>query len=798
MSESKRSGRYEKQHRGTHAAYESYFAGMDASMQQKVALTTAHFPIRGRIADMGSGSGRGTFDLASLYRGLELVGVDINPVSIERSREQYRQPNLSYAVGDISEMVFPEESLDGILDSSVLHHVTSFNNFDVGRVHTTLDNQVAQLKPGGVIIIRDFVIPEGAEQQVRLDLPLTDGAAEGSTSELSTAALFELFARDWRSSVNRHEPLAYRRADSPRSGFARYELSLRAATEFVLRKDYRADWETEILEEYTYLSQAQFEAAFRSRGLRLVISRPLWNPWIVRHRFEGKFHLADMAGNPLPFPPTNYLIVGEKVRAGDGVELVEDESQTLSAPAFLSLTVHRHRKTGRVFELVERPHQTIDLLPWYESEGQVFVLAKKDFPRPIVNACAEQPRLNRSSLSGYITEPISAIVSSTEDLSGEVSRVLEERAGLSRQDVLDISEPFSYYTSPGGVNERVLSWLVKVTARRFAPSPFPNYTKFKAAGAVREMDATQVLRASHVGGMFDARIEINIYHLLRTLGHGPGPWIGAAIALSEQPSAFPSDPSCLKATPDAAFEACAPPAESNFLTLKEGLFVERAQDGATLSKVAFEYVLPANLSISTVVALPVIKSARGLYVGIELRDLPAVQSFQGSSRIAAAPAWRLPRSVEHCMELPSFLTKAMRRDFHLGVRRVWELGGSYLPTAGVTPEIVYPFLAEVEVGETMPPSFHFVEINDLEAMLGAIQDGHLLITAYRLIHALERPPCVHLGDKGVARAAPRCIESVNERKGAIARLRKARHVGSLKVIYRDRSDAVGPVAAEVC
>jgi ubiquinone/menaquinone biosynthesis C-methylase UbiE len=738
MSEINRPGQYEKQHRGTQADYESYFAGMDASMQQKVALTTAHFPVRGRIADMGSGSGRGTFDLASLYRGLELIGVDINPVSIERSREQYRRPNLSYVVGDISEMVFPEESLDGILDSSVLHHVTSFNSFDVGRVFNTLDRQVAQLKTGGVIIIRDFVIPDGAEQQVYLDLPETDGTAQGNTRELSTAALFELFARDWRSSVNPRGAVPYRRAESSRSGFARYELSLRAAAEFVLRKDYRADWETEVLEEYTYLSQAQFEAAFRSRGLRLVTSRPLWNPWIVRHRFEGKFYLADTAGNPLPFPPTNYLIVGEKVSAGDGVRLVEEESQALSAPKFLSLSAYRHRKTGRVFELIERPHQTVDLLPWYENEGQVFVLAKKDFPRPIVNASAEQPRLNRSSLAGYITEPISAIISSDGDFRAAVAHVLQERAGLMRQDILDVSEPFSYYTSPGGVNERVLSCLVRVPARGFAPSPFPNYTKFKGAGAVREMDAIQVLRASHVGGMFDARIEINIYHLLRTLRLKPGPWIGAAIALSEQPSVFPSDPSCLTAPPFAAFEPCAPPAESGFLSLKEGLFVERAQDGALLSKVAFEYVLPRNLSISTVVALPVIKTARGLFVGIELRDLPAVQSFKGDSRVATAPAWRLPRSVQHCMELPVFLTESLRRDFHLKVRGVWELGGSYFPTAGVTPEIVYPFLVEVEGGETLAPDFHFVEINDLHAMLGVIQDSHLLITAYRLIHAMKQ------------------------------------------------------------
>src|SRR5215216_1520815 len=105
MKDTGQSGHYEQQHRGTQADYEAYFAGMDASVQQKVALTTAHFPVRGRIADMGSGSGRGTFDLASLYDGLELVGVDVNPISVERAHEKFQRPNLSYVVGDISQMV---------------------------------------------------------------------------------------------------------------------------------------------------------------------------------------------------------------------------------------------------------------------------------------------------------------------------------------------------------------------------------------------------------------------------------------------------------------------------------------------------------------------------------------------------------------------------------------------------------------------------------------------------------------------------------------------------------------------
>jgi ubiquinone/menaquinone biosynthesis C-methylase UbiE len=737
MSADDQSGQYQKQHRGTQADYEAYFAGMDASMQQKVALTTAHFPVRGRIADMGSGSGRGTYDLARLYDALELVGVDINPISVERAGRQFQRPNLSYVVGDIAEMVFPAASLDGVLNSSVLHHVTSFNGFDVNRVLATLDNQVAQLKTGGVIIIRDFVIPEGPEE-VYLDLPRTDGSEAGGTAELSSAALFELFARVWRSSVNPLGPVPFTRGESPRAGCIRYRVTLRAAAEFVLRKDYRADWETEILEEYTYLSQSQFEEAFRSRGLRIITSRPLWNPWIVENRFENKFHLSDLGGGALPFPPTNYLIVGEKVEQGQGVELVESVSRPLAAPKFLGLTASRHKENGRVYELAERPHQTIDILPWFEDDGQLFVFAKKDFPRPIVNAGAEQPRLNRASLSGYITEPISAIVDPSEAFGEAVVRVLAERGGFSREDVLEVGGPFTYYTSPGGINERVMSCLVRVRPRSSPPAAVANYTGFVSAGTVRELDAPQVLRSCHVGGMFDARIEINIYRMLRTVSASAGPWIGAPINLSAQVAELRPHPVELWSPthPAAAFEPCGAPAAPAFLSLREGRFSERDSGGRVLAEVTFEYVLPRALSLSTVVALPVVKTERGVFIGVEQRDLPAVQSFTGNSKIAAAPAWRLPRAVGHWTELPTFLTVSMRRDFNSRVRRVWELGGPYFPTAGVTPETVYPFVAEVESSKELESHFHFIELNELKNRLDLIQDGHLLITSCRLTHAL--------------------------------------------------------------
>ena len=696
-------------------------------MQQKVALTTAHFPVRGRIADMGSGSGRGTFDLASLYDGLELVGVDVNPISVERASEKFQRANLSYVVGDISQMVFPANSLDGILDSSVLHHVTSFNNFDVNRVLTTLDNQVAQLKPGGVIIIRDFVIPDGPEQ-VLLDLPVTDG-------ELSTAALFEVFAREWRSSVNPDGPVPFERLESPRDGFVRFLVTLRAAAEFVLRKDYRADWDTEVLEEYTYLSQAQFEAAFRARGLRVVTSRPLWNPWIVQNRFEQKFYLSDLNDEPLPFPPTNYLIVGEKVAADEGVELCESRNEVLAAPKFLKLSAYRHRETNEVFELVERPHQTIDILPWIDDDGQILVLAKKDFPRPLVNACADQVRLAGASLSGYITEPISAIVEGPPSREA-VIEILRERANLTEVDVISMGKPHSYYTSPGAINELVMACLVHVRPKQSFNASFPNYTSFRSAGTVRELDAQQVLRASHVGGMFDARLEINIYRLLHELKRPRGPWIGAPIKLTEQAFEIDSTADVLSLTPHSVFDSCELPAEPRFLSIREGTFLERTRSGEVISEVQFEYVVPQKLSPSTVTAIPVVKTERGTYAGIELRDLPAVQSFAGTSRILTIPSWRVPLSLRNIGELPAFVTTALHRDFGLTVRNTWELGGSYFSSPGVTPEVVYPFVVEIEAHDIPSSPLHFIAIDLLTNNLDHLHDAHLLLSTHRLRHAL--------------------------------------------------------------
>ena len=110
---------YQQQARGNDSAYERYLKSMDASMQQKVALTAAHLLAEGWLADMGMGSGTGSEALASLYPKIRVTGVDINPEMVSRARERYQLQNLDFRTGDIAGECFEPESLDLIFSRSV-------------------------------------------------------------------------------------------------------------------------------------------------------------------------------------------------------------------------------------------------------------------------------------------------------------------------------------------------------------------------------------------------------------------------------------------------------------------------------------------------------------------------------------------------------------------------------------------------------------------------------------------------------------------------------------------------------
>jgi SAM-dependent methyltransferase len=712
-------------------AYERYLRGMAASMRQKVALTAAHLLGEGRVADMGMGSGAGSEALAALYPRLDVIGVDVDPTLAAMAREKYRSANLSFVVGDIARPVFRAESLDAVFDSSVLHHVTSFGGYRRENAADALAVQAEALRPHGVLIVRDFVDPGGAP--VALDLPAGDGDASDDPRTCSTARLFERFAREFRS-LSAKPGFAYAEAAGAPEGWRRFLVPHTLAAEFVLRKDYRRDWESEVKEEYTYLTQGGFEDTFARLGLRVLASTPLRNPWIVANRYRGRIALRDAEGRPLEFPPTNYLIAGEKVPAGEGVRI--DDAGEAAPIGFLAIERHRDRETGAVRDLARRPHLTVDVLPFFEDAGAILVLARMSYPRPILAAADASPTLDGSTAVQYATEPLS-VLQADRPIADTVEEALRARAGVAASAIREMRDGAAYYPSPGGIVEEVRSVLVGIEPA-FVAAPLENVSGFSTSGRVRAVEARLLLRAAQVGGLPDARLETNVHELLLQLGRDPGPWIGEAIELAgaATPPATTSVLTLAAHPPRRRFVRDPAAPSPGFLDLRCRRFEERDASGAVIASRALELVVPRPFGTNTVAVAPLWRHGGTVFIGIDDDDLPAAQSFTGSSAVLVAPAWRLPRAVAAITPACAWVRARLEDEYGLALGGTWELGGPFRPSAGVTPETVYPLAVEATGAGGRGRALHWVDLRDAVAHRATLRDGHRRVVLLRAAHAL--------------------------------------------------------------
>ncbi len=688
---------YAQQHRGDLEAYARYLAAMDGSMRQKVALTAAHLPASGRVADMGMGSGAGSEALAGLYPGLEVVGVDVNPTMVELAGRQYQRPNLKFQQGDIARPCFPERSLDGIVNSSVLHHVTSYNGYDREQARQALVHQVPQLKEGGTLIVRDFLAPEPGT--VELCLP---------------PHWFECwlrFSREFRALLPA-EQRGFRFEDRGRDerGWQRLRVEHRLAVEFVLRKDYQDDWASEILEEYTYFTQAEFEAEFARLGLRVLLSTPLRNSWIVERRFRGQFELRSPEGAPLDDPATNYLIVGERVAEGEGVRFLP--SVPTAPLGFLQRACYRHRSSGRLYDLVCRPHPTVDVLPYCRTQaGNLLVLVRHSFPRPI--QCDLGSTLDGFRACGYSVEPITAL-QSDEPLGDTLEAMLQQRGGLASGSILRMQVGSTHYPSPGGLREEVIACFAEMES-----------TQFDQAG-LRLLDAHQLLRSAQVHGLPDHRLEMHVFSLLRRLSIDPGPWLGDQLDAVECPQAPRAGRWDVQ--PGRAFERVDPALSPGFLRIETRQYQQVDTQGRLVSELVLESARPARFSSQTVAVLPMCWHQGQWWVGFDLDELPAAQAFSGNSTLWVAPAWRLPTEIGSLCEAQRWVAARLAEQSGEQVVEWAPLGGPYFPSPGLTPELVYPYAVRVQ-----PARLAYFPLIEAIERWESLVDGHLrglLLRAY--------------------------------------------------------------------
>ena len=708
-------------------------------MKQKVALTAAHLLAQGKVADMGMGSGAGSDALAALYPELDVVGVDLDDEMVDRARKTFERANLTFRTGDIASEVFAKGSLDGIFNSSVLHHVTSYNGYHYGLAEAALRRQLEQLKEHGVLIVRDFVAAE--DGPVWLDVQADDDR-DGSTeepTEMSDSGLLGRFAREFRSlSEAPGFDLAVaenQAAPEPRPGFRRYRLCHRHAVEFVLRKDYRRDWHQEVQEEYCYYTQRQFEAVFRRLGLRILASTPIHNPWIVENRFRDKVFFFDSRGRPLDPPPTNYVIVGEKVAAEDGVDFIEKPFEKTAG--FLKMLHFRHRDTCRTLDVVRRPNLTLDVIPWFLHHGEVFVVCRTSYPRPILGAVTEdEDPLAGLGRAKYVTEPLN-VLQSDQPLGSTVEDLLGNALGLADEKILELRPGSSYYPSPGGVMEEVRSVHVQIEPL-FVHRPLASDSGFSSSGRLQAVPAQQLLRSAQVGGLPEARLELNVYQLLHRLGQTPDDWIGALIALRQ--ATRPREICSLSelASESGRRRFVASSESAGFLDLRSSAFDEVNFRGEVVASQIREYVLPKNLSPSTAATVLLRRRRDEIFLGLDEDDRPVAQAISGNSRLMVTPAWRLPSSLNTGHAMHQWLRQRLSLDYGLESAKVWDLGGPYHPSAGVTPEIVHPLAVEILDESDQGRALRWVPVDQVFTDIWHHPDGHLRILALRAAHALGR------------------------------------------------------------
>lgn len=706
---------YAFQDRGTKHDYDAYLAAMDAISVEKVASASVFFdPAPGNtIVDIGMASGTSSDILANLFPHSKIIGVDINPKMVEIARETYLSPNLEFRIDDGEKLKsFDNSSVDGFFNCSSIHHITSFNGYEPNKAFNTLKRQTEILKDGGILVVRDFVKP--VEKEVIIELCAISKNGEPSNADLLVE--FSKTARALSDKSERGFPL--KELISPNKDVRRFQLFYSDAVEFIRRKDYYDNWEIELQEEYGYFTQKEFESIYAELGLRVIISYPIYNPWIVKNRYRHQFSLYDINLNDIGFPPTNYLIAGEKIKnKGTSIHLIR--YLPVNDNSFLKFNSFRNVESNQVYDVVQRPNSVVDILPYCIENGNIEIVAKHSYPRPIVNI-ETGPNIDQKYYSGYIIEGLTAAYSQS------IGNILEERAGIDSSCVVKTEQSMVFYTSPGGIDEKIESFHVELKLIPIIEKINRNISGFVDSGSVRRYNALQLLRTAQTGALVEARLELNVYNLFRKHALRLPPWLGECIEVEER-EIIPSNLKELLAVTEKQFEHSDKSAD--YLQTFRAKFTEA---GVANSSNILEFVTPRNFSNNTLLTLPVAKFKGEVYLGLEVRNLPVPQIHSGNSNIPVAPAMRLSREIKNYCELENCITslkfqKAVVASFH-------KLGEKFYPSVGVTPEQVYPYVVTLK-GEG--DNLKWVSLRELYNNLESLRDGHLLISVVRLAHALE-------------------------------------------------------------
>ena len=301
--------------------------------------------VPGKIVDEGCADGALLSLVARDFPDSDLIGIEITGEFIARCLERQRVGDFGGAFvhfhqRNITQPIFEPGAIDTTICNSTTHELWSYGEQEA-TLRAYLALKFEQTAKGGRLIIRDVVGPENRDEEVYLWLNRGDGsnedvfaacdsskALQAHLDGLSTYSRFKRFARDFlaesRANGQRGPESAIQYRELFLDGRRVVVLPLHAAAEFLSKKDYTDNWASEMHEEFTFWGFSQWKGALQAAGFLVrenpndsqTGSRVYTNPWIVENRYLGKAELFRRVGErlePMPYPVTNVVLVGEKV-----------------------------------------------------------------------------------------------------------------------------------------------------------------------------------------------------------------------------------------------------------------------------------------------------------------------------------------------------------------------------------------------------------------------------------------------------------------------------------------------------
>lgn len=668
-------------------------------VQKKAAMISAHFllPAGSRVVDIACGTGEITYALALLNPRWGIIGIDRDPEAVDFANKTWRLPNLTFRKAEASMLEGEDESIDGIINSNILHHIYSENGYNTDEVVQVLEKQVRKLKVGGTMLIRDYMLPSGSEM-VLLEFPKSDSAGN-TPQDMSDADLLVHFSQSARPMEDGCEGFFIEELTAMRDGTRLFRLPHKWALEFIHRKDFRDKWDKELDNEYTFFSYRDFRREFARLGMRMIFSSPYSNPWVVNSNFKGRFQLYSEAGDPMAMPATNYFIVAQKV--ADKQSLALEERRPSQKPVGdLQIVVVRDKKSGQIHELVKRPGEYCDIVPYrITPDNRLVVYVRSGYPRPIVNAVMRgSHNLDGKKWSGHLIEPITMDTKPMgEDVDGNRRMIFDyvkDYASLRPKADDSWYVGGVYYPSPDRIDEAIEPIFIEVENPQMTTWPIreDKDIAFTELGIITELDGADILLASQVGLLPEPRLEMHVFELMMRYGIPMPGWIGEKIPEFEGARIKIHEPEdVLKDAPAAQFEE----EKSAPVSLKpvKAVFVEEGKVGRTtrgLSTQDVEFIVTEDGIENIAIVLPVSRDwDDGLLVALEPKNMPVPNRVNGGDgAMLSAPSFVLPKDVRSIEQAKKFIAKK----FSVKPERVSQMGEGYFTHTGVTPQRVYPFM----------------------------------------------------------------------------------------------------------